>query len=211
MRHECRFHGENGGQRTLDEAASGSSVEHLRRSGETRRCVHDVERREEERKKQGYPRVLSAVFSRTQRLPKRKNVGAEQERKKTRRRKSGSNGGTTMAPMTPKELREIERRSKAGEKRLRGKYPEVHGMVVDFITHTIDDGTLYFTVHFTDQTSFAFAMHCDMFAVGAELSDGKAETPHHPRVHEAHSEVGHLSVLTLPESGAVSDSSCRFG
>jgi len=27
--------------------------------------------------------------------------------------------------------------------------------VVDFITHTIDNGTLYFTVRFTDQTSFS--------------------------------------------------------
>jgi hypothetical protein len=52
-----------------------------------------------------------------------------------------------------------------------GKYPEVHGKVVDFITHTIDDGTLYFTVRFMDQTSFCVRYACDMFAVGAELSD----------------------------------------
>jgi hypothetical protein len=76
-----------------------------------------------------------------------------------------------MAPMTPKERREMERRSKQREGRLRGKYPEVHGKVVDFITHTIDDGMLYFTVRFTDQTSFCVRYACDMFAVGAELSD----------------------------------------
>jgi hypothetical protein len=50
-------------------------------------------------------------------------------------------------------------------------YREVHGKVVDFITHAIDDGTLYFTVRFTDQTSFCVRYGCDMFAVGAELSD----------------------------------------
>ena len=65
----------------------------------------------------------------------------------------------------------IERRSTQREQRLRRKYPEVHGKVVDFITHTIDDGTLYFTVRFTDQTSFCIRYACDMFAVGAELSD----------------------------------------
>jgi hypothetical protein len=70
-----------------------------------------------------------------------------------------------MTPMTPKERQELERRGKQREVRLRRKYPEVHGKVVDFITHTIDDGTLYFTVHFTDQTSFCLR------AVGAELSD----------------------------------------
>ena len=39
----------------------------------------------------------------------------------------------------------MERRSNQREERLRRKYPEVHGKVVDVITHTIDDGTLYFT------------------------------------------------------------------
>ena len=48
----------------------------------------------------------------------------------------------------------METRSKLREVRLRRKYREVHGEVVDFITHTIDDGTLYFTVHFMYQTSF---------------------------------------------------------
>jgi len=76
-----------------------------------------------------------------------------------------------MAPITPKERQEMERRSKQREGRLRGKYPEVHGKVVDFITHTIDDGTLCFTIRFTDQTSFCVRYGCDMFAVGAELSD----------------------------------------
>ena len=50
-----------------------------------------------------------------------------------------------MTPITPKERREMERRSKRREGLLRRKYPEVHGKVLDFITHTIDDGTLYFT------------------------------------------------------------------
>ena len=38
-------------------------------------------------------------------------------------------------------------------------------------TQTIDDGTLYFTVRFADKTSFCLRYACDMFAVGAELSD----------------------------------------
>ena len=76
-----------------------------------------------------------------------------------------------MARITAKVRRETERRSKQREEQLRGKYPEVHGKVVDFITHTIDDGTLYFTVCFNDQTSFCLRYACDMFAIGADLSD----------------------------------------
>jgi hypothetical protein len=49
-----------------------------------------------------------------------------------------------MTRITAEERREIEKRSKQQEERLlRRKYPEVHGKVVDFITHIIDDGTLY--------------------------------------------------------------------
>lgn len=62
-----------------------------------------------------------------------------------------------MTRITAEERTQIEKRSKQREARLRGKYPEVHGKVVDFITHTIDDGTLYFTVRFTDKTSFVSA------------------------------------------------------
>ena len=78
-----------------------------------------------------------------------------------------------MARITVKERREIKGRSKQREQRLRRKYPEVHGKVVDFLTHTIDDGTLYFTVRFNDQTSFCLRYACDMFAVGADLTDWK--------------------------------------
>lgn len=47
--------------------------------------------------------------------------------------------------------------------RLRRRYPEVHGKVVDFISHGIQDGTLYFTVRY----------RCDMLVVGADLCDVK--------------------------------------
>ena len=79
-----------------------------------------------------------------------------------------------MTRITAKERREIGKRSKQREERLRWKYPEVHGKVVDFITHTINDGTLYFTVRFEDKTSFCLRYACDMFAVGADLSDWKS-------------------------------------
>jgi hypothetical protein len=79
-----------------------------------------------------------------------------------------------MTQTTAKERRAIEKRSKHREEGLRRKYPEVHGKVVDFITDTIDDGTLYFTVRFEDKTSFCLRYACAMFAVGAELSDWRS-------------------------------------
>ncbi len=76
-----------------------------------------------------------------------------------------------MTRITTEERGQIEKRSKQREARLRRKYPEVHGKIVDFITHTIDDGTLYFTVRFTDKTSFCLRYACDMFVASADLSD----------------------------------------
>jgi hypothetical protein len=49
----------------------------------------------------------------------------------------------------------------------------VHGKVVDFISHAVEDGTLYFTVRFTDKTAFTLQYQCEFIAVGAELGDWK--------------------------------------
>ncbi len=76
--------------------------------------------------------------------------------------------------ITAKERKAIAKRAKQRQDELRERYPEVHGKVVDFITHTIDDGTLYFTVRFTDKTSFCLRYGCDMFVVGADLSDWRS-------------------------------------
>jgi len=84
---------------------------------------------------------------------------------------SSATGGLTAVKKREMRLKVLSGGPMTGGARLRRKYPEVHGKVVDFITHTIDDGTLYFTVRFTDQTSFCVRYACDMFAVGAELSD----------------------------------------
>ena len=68
----------------------------------------------------------------------------------------------------------MERHSKQRQGRLRGKYPEVHGKVVDFINHTVADGTLYFSVRFKDKTNFSVRYSSGMFVVGADISDMSA-------------------------------------
>ena len=76
--------------------------------------------------------------------------------------------------ITAKERRETAKRTKQRQDEQRERYPEVHGKVVDFITHTIDDGTLYFTVRFRDKTSFCLRYGYGMFVVGADLSDWRS-------------------------------------
>jgi hypothetical protein len=51
--------------------------------------------------------------------------------------------GIPIKPISPAEHRRLERRIKKKYDRFRRRYPEVHGKVVDFITHSIEDGTLF--------------------------------------------------------------------
>ena len=73
--------------------------------------------------------------------------------------------------LSPKGRKEIGKRLRRRHEALRKKYPEVHGKVVDFITHNVEDGTLYFTVRFTDKTAFSLQYQCDISPVGTELGD----------------------------------------
>lgn len=53
------------------------------------------------------------------------------------------------------------------------RYPGVQGKVVDYISHSIDDGTLCINVCFKDKTLFSLRFACDMFIVSADISDWK--------------------------------------
>ena len=53
------------------------------------------------------------------------------------------------------------------------RYPGVHGKVVDYISHSIDDGTLCVNVCFKDKTLFSLRFACDLSIVSADISDWK--------------------------------------
>ena len=81
--------------------------------------------------------------------------------------------GIPIKPISSAEHTRLKRRIKKKHDRFRRRYPEVHGKVVDFITHSIEDGTLYFSVRFKDKTDFSLRYACDMFVVGADYCDFK--------------------------------------
>lgn len=82
-------------------------------------------------------------------------------------------GGTPVTPRTPKESQEIHRRIRKRREELRQRYPEVQGKIVDFISHSIEDGTLFFSVTFKDKTNFSLRFACQVFIVGADFGDIK--------------------------------------
>jgi hypothetical protein len=78
---------------------------------------------------------------------------------------------TPVTPVTAKERRRINRRIRAHHERLRRKYKEVHGKKVDWISHAVEDGCMYFTVRFTDKTAFHLQVTPELLIEGIELSD----------------------------------------
>jgi phage terminase Nu1 subunit (DNA packaging protein) len=60
--------------------------------------------------------------------------------KKTKKPKVVMVGNTPITPVRAKEQREIKKRIEKRHEQLRRRYPEVHGKVVDFISHSVADG-----------------------------------------------------------------------
>jgi len=80
-------------------------------------------------------------------------------------------GNTPLTPIAAKESAEIQQGIQQHRERLRKRYPEVQGKVVDFISHSIEDGMLYFSVGFQDKTNFSLRFACEIFIVGADFAD----------------------------------------
>ena len=53
------------------------------------------------------------------------------------------------------------------------RYPGLQGKVMDYVSHSIDDGILCVNVCFNDKTPFSLRFACDISIVGADLSDWK--------------------------------------
>jgi len=80
-------------------------------------------------------------------------------------------GNTPVIPWTAEEHRRIERRIRKRYEKLRRRYKEIHGKRIDWVSHSIDDGCLYFTVRFTDKTALHLQVSPELVVESLELSD----------------------------------------
>jgi hypothetical protein len=65
--------------------------------------------------------------------------------------------GIPIRPISAAEHKRLDRRIKKKNEKLRKRYREVHGKKVDWISHWIEEGILFFTVRFTDGKCFSVA------------------------------------------------------
>lgn len=87
-------------------------------------------------------------------------------------------GSTPVTRITPEERKKLRKLMKKRLALRRKRYPEVRGKLVDYVTHFVDNGTVFFTVWFKDKTAFSLRYGCDLFIVGADFSDWKTGDDH---------------------------------
>lgn len=80
--------------------------------------------------------------------------------------------GMPVTRITVKEGKKLTNEIERTYNKLRKKYPEIHGKVVDFVQQSVSDGILYVGIQFTDKTVFSLRYACDMSIVSADYMDG---------------------------------------
>lgn len=80
-------------------------------------------------------------------------------------------GSTPVTPWTPEEHRRMARRIRKRHETLRLRYKEIRGKKVDWVSHCIQDGCLYFTVRFMDNTALHLQVSPELVVGSLELSD----------------------------------------
>lgn len=80
-------------------------------------------------------------------------------------------GDTEIKPISAREHQRLEKRIAARDEKQRKKYPEIHGKVIDWISHGVDDNSLFITVRFKDKTQFCLRFVPQIATHYVDLSD----------------------------------------
>ena len=81
-------------------------------------------------------------------------------------------GNITVAPISAKQHKILEEKIKKRHERLRRRYREVHGKIVDWVCHSlVEDGSLYVSIRFMDKTEFSLQFSAKILTDSIDLSD----------------------------------------
>ena len=80
-------------------------------------------------------------------------------------------GNITVTAITAKEHRRLEKRIKRCHQKLRSRYREIHGKVVDWVNYSFEEGSLYVSIRFKDKTDFSLRFSPQIVTDGIDLSD----------------------------------------
>jgi len=80
-------------------------------------------------------------------------------------------GNITVTQISPKEREILAQKIKQRHDRLRNRYREIHKKVVDWVSHSVEQGSVYVCLRFKDKTQFALQFSPQILTDGIDLSD----------------------------------------
>jgi hypothetical protein len=64
-------------------------------------------------------------------------------------------GNIAVTPISAKERKILTEKINKRHKRLRRRHREIHGKIVDWVDHSFEEGCLFVSIRFTDETDFS--------------------------------------------------------
>jgi hypothetical protein len=76
-----------------------------------------------------------------------------------------------VTPITRKEHEKLAETVRKRHEQLRGTYQEIHGKVVDWVRHSLEDDSLFVSIRFMDKTEFSLQFSPKIRTDSIDLSD----------------------------------------
>jgi hypothetical protein len=76
-----------------------------------------------------------------------------------------------VTPLTTAERKRLNKKIQGRYEQLRNKYRQIHGKVVDWVSHTFEEGSLYIDIRFKDKTEFSLRFSPQIVTDEIDLSD----------------------------------------
>jgi hypothetical protein len=80
-------------------------------------------------------------------------------------------GNVTMTQISAKEREVLAEKIKQRHDLLRNRYREIHGKMVDWVSYSFGDGSLYVSIRFMDKTDFSLQFSPKILIESIDLSD----------------------------------------
>ena len=80
-------------------------------------------------------------------------------------------GNITVTRISPKEREILAPKIKERHARLRNRYREIHKKTVDWVSHSVEEGSVYVCIRFMDKTEFSLQFSPQILTDGIDLSD----------------------------------------
>src|ERR1700689_372378 len=80
-------------------------------------------------------------------------------------------GKITVTQISPQEREILAQKIKERHARLRNRYREIHKKVVDWVSHSVEQGSVYVCIRFMDKTEFSLQFTPQILTDSIDLSD----------------------------------------